>query len=459
MLSGFPWVTAIIIYTLSWGGSLLRPNTLYWDDWAIYFDQPIDNGLKTLKSMGRPPWGGVIEFLLLHVGPWLVCLATFVGFFSAGLFLFGILRTIPVLSKFQRQAIVLLFLVVPVNHARIAITVFDYSSSYFLFFLGWLILVRTRSIQAFLISWVLLFLSVKTHSLLFFMLVPFTHFLWLRKNELLEETGIGKHRAQSLALALLPFVYVLMRASFWPPSSEWSGYNMPTLNGSLRGAILLVPVAFGFLVHWLRKRANKTSGSGAILFIIGSSLTALALFPYFVVGQYSDYVSVIAFRADWGNRHQLLTPLGLSIMVVGLNELWNWQNKNIVISVTIIISLACNLLFASQYFLDSLKKDQVAVLFSATPNINATSEIVIIDDSKRFNGRGSMYRDYEWAGLLGRAGYEVKNVSGKRLCDEHPDGQQFTLRSDTPYLRALVTRDLELYFDIQPCSEILAQGK
>ena len=32
MLAGFPWVSAIVLYTLSWGWSLLRPNTLYWDD-------------------------------------------------------------------------------------------------------------------------------------------------------------------------------------------------------------------------------------------------------------------------------------------------------------------------------------------------------------------------------------------------------------------------------------------
>ncbi|MCX6531468.1 MAG: hypothetical protein NTY54_03990 [Actinobacteria bacterium] len=33
MMDGFPWVSAIILYTLSWGWSLLRPNTLYWEDW------------------------------------------------------------------------------------------------------------------------------------------------------------------------------------------------------------------------------------------------------------------------------------------------------------------------------------------------------------------------------------------------------------------------------------------
>ena len=60
MLAGFPWVSAIVLYTLSWGWSLLRPNTLYWDDWEVYFDRPLNNGIKTLDVMGRAPWGGLV---------------------------------------------------------------------------------------------------------------------------------------------------------------------------------------------------------------------------------------------------------------------------------------------------------------------------------------------------------------------------------------------------------------
>jgi hypothetical protein len=33
-----------------------------------------------------------------------------------------------------------------------------------------------------------------------------------------------------------------------------------------------------------------------------------------------------------------------------------------------------------------------------------------------------------------------------------------TLKSDTSYLQALATRDLGLYFEIKPCSEVLAQN-
>jgi hypothetical protein len=91
-------------------------------------------------------------------------------------------------------------------------------------------------------------------------------------------------------------------------------------------------------------------------------------------------------------------------------------------------------------------------------DLQSNSELVILDDTKRFNGRGSTYRDYEWSGLLKVAGYEVISVSGKRLCDQQPNANQLTLKSETPYLKALATRDLGLYFEVKPCSEVLAQN-
>jgi hypothetical protein len=106
--------------------------------------------------------------------------------------------------------------------------------------------------------------------------------------------------------------------------------------------------------------------------------------------------------------------------------------------------------------LDSIKKSQVVEILLARSDIKLSSELVILDDTKRFNGRGSTYRDYEWSGLLKIAGYEVMSISGKRLCDRQPSANQLTLKSDTSYLKALATRDLGLYFEVKPCSEIIS---
>ena len=60
----------------------------------------------------------------------------------------------------------------------------------------------------------------------------------------------------------------------------------------------------------------------------------------------------------------------------------------------------------------------------------------------------------EWLDLMDLVGVDIADRPG---CEALPSGSALTLKSDTPYLKALVTRDLGLYFDVTPCSEVLAK--
>lgn len=458
MLAGFPWVSAIILYTLSWGWSLLRPNTLYWDDWAILFNKPANYGLQYLSDMGQAPWRGLVEFCLAQLGTWTFSIATFVMFFVTSLFIFEILRLAIFLSVSQVRLITVLFLIVSVNHARISSAVFDYTFSYFLFFLGWLTLVRYRSFKGFIFSWLVLFLSLKTHSLLFFVLLPFLHFVWLNKDDLKSSKKLRVVHTQVLLIALLPIIYLLLRKLFWPPTKDWTDYHQVTSTG-LRVALL--PIVIGLVplvVTAIRKARNLEINLGLTLFIVGFLVTALALFPYFAGDLYVGYagrpayLTVFEFRADWRSRHQLLMPLGLALSVVGLNELFNWHKKNIVFIATVALSVALNMFWGSQYFLMSHKQEQLVELFTTTKN---KIEIASVEDqAMQFNGRGSSFRSYEWNGFM-----TLAEISTDRPgCEALPSGAALTLMSNTPYLEALVTRNLGLYFEVKPCSEVLAEN-
>ena len=458
MLAGFPWVGAIVLYTLSWGWSLLRPNTLYWDDWFAIFSRPKFYMWRYVRSVGRPPWSDVLETYLIPFGAWTVQVLTFVLFFVSGLILFQILRVFSKLSILQVNLIVLLFLVLPVNHARISLVIFDYTSAYFLFYLGWFVLVRSKSMKSFVVACVILFLSFKTHSFLFFVLLPFLHFAWLNKTELLDFKKLNRRHLQIVVIAVLPVVYVFARSLFWPPSEAWVGYQEPSIGGLIRWLPSVAPFILGLIWIVLRRKNKKDIDANFLVFWCGTGATALALMPYFVGGLFRDYISIIALRSDWGNRHQLLMPLGLAMSAVGLNGMLQKHFKNLIFILAVSVSLVFNTYFGSNYYLDSIKKDQVVELFLARNDLTPTSELVILDDTKRFNGRGSTYRDYEWSGLLKIAGHEVASVSGKRLCAQQPNANQLTLKSETPYLKALATRDLGLYFEVTPCSEVLAQN-
>ena len=458
MLAGFPWVSAIVLYTLSWGWSLLRPNTLYWDDWAVYFNQPSGNGIAINSVMGRPPWGGVIEYLLLHMGIGAVTTATFLIFFASAVFIFGILRRSQILEVAVARLIILVFLIVPVNSARIAVSIFDYTTSYFLFYLGWFVLVRYKSTKSFVLACVILFLSFKTHSFLFFVLLPFLHFGWLNRARLLDLKKLSLVHFQFSVIAVLPLLYVISRSVFWPPSQSWQDYQQPTWAGVLTGLWPVLVGLVGLSIIGVRRLKKLRTPLGLMLLVVGFSITALALFPYFAGELYVGYagrpayITVFEFRADWRSRHQLLMPLGLALSVVGLNELLKWRGKNIVVSTVLVISVALNMFWGSQYFLQSHKQEQLVELFKTT---KAEVEIASVEDQTlRFNGRESTFRSYEWNGFMTLAGIPTDRPG----CEALPSGSALTLKSDTSYLQALVTRDLGLYFEIKPCSEVLAQN-
>jgi hypothetical protein len=408
--------------------------------------------------VGRPPWSDIFETFLIPIGTWTIQAMTFALFLLSGLLLFQILKTFMSLSISIIDLMVLLFLVVPVNHARTSLVIFDYTTSHFLFFLGWFVLVRYKSSKSFLLACVILFLSFKTHSFLFFVLLPFLHFGWLNRARLFDRKKLNLVHFQVSVIAILPVLYVIARSVFWPPSESWQDYQQPTSAGVLTGLWPVLIGLVGLLIIGMRRLKNKRNPLGLVLLIVGFSITALALFPYFAGELYVGYagrpayLTVFEFRADWRSRHQLLMPLGLALSVVGLNELLKWRGKNIVVSTVLVISVALNMFWGSQYFLQSHKQEQLVELFKTTRD---KVEIASVEDqTQRFNGRESTFRGYEWSGFMTLAGISTDRPG----CEALPSGSALILKSDTSYLQALATRDLGLYFEIKPCSEVLVQN-
>jgi len=458
MLDGFPWVSAIVLYALSWGWSLLRPNTLYWDDWSEIFNQKSSYIHSVAKAKGLPPWSKTLDWFFLAVGNWTIPIATFVAFFIAGLWCFGILKSMTFIRGNQLKMILLIYLVVPVNHARISRICFDYTSSYFLFFLGWLVLVRYKSMKSFVVACLILFLSLKTHSFLFFVLLPFLHLAWLNKTELLDFEKLNRRHLQIAGIAALPMLYIILRSIFWPLNASWNDYQKPTSSGLMTALWPVLVGLFAGLIVVTRIRRKKFVHQGFILFVIGFLITALALFPYFLAELYVGYagrpayITVFEFRADWRSRHQLLMPLGLALSVVGLNELLKGKrNKNIFAGFIIVVSVALNMFWGSQYFLQSYKQEQLVKLFESTKGNLVIASVG--DQTLRFNGRENDFRGYEWDGFMTLAGIPTERPG----CEALPDGSVVVLKSNKSYVKALLSRDLGLYFDVTPCSEVLAK--
>ncbi|TRZ81133.1 MAG: hypothetical protein D4R92_02645 [Actinobacteria bacterium] len=301
---------------------------------------------------------------------------------------------------------------------------------------------------------------MKTHSLLFFLLLPFLHFVWLNKTQLVNSRRLNLLHLQVFVIAVMPVIYLIMRNLFWPPIGDWKDYQKPTSAGLMTGMWPILICLFAGLIIVMRIRRKKFVHQGFVIFVSGFLITALALFPYFAGELYVGYagrpayITVFEFRADWRSRHQLLMPLGLALSVVGLNELLKWKRyKNIFAGFIVVVSVALNMFWGSQYFLQSHKQEQLVELFKSTKgNLDIAS---VGDQTLRFNGRENDFRGYEWNGFMTLAGIPTERPG----CEALPNGSVVVLKSDKPYLKALLSRDLGLYFDVTPCSEVLAKDR
>jgi hypothetical protein len=450
-LEGFPWKLATVLYTLSWGWSLLRPNTLYWDDWTYIYGRPKSYLNEIFVDTGLPPWRALIDQELIAVGYWTIPALTFMMFFASSLFLHNILRKFDLANTEQIRIAVLVALLLPVNHSRISLQMFGYTTSYFLFFLAWMLLINHRRRAQFCISILLFFWSFMTHSFLFFYLLPVVHYILLQKSVIKELRIRYLVLPKTILLIAIPVLYYILRLFFWPPTAEYENYHKVTLDGAIRGVAVFAVGSLLLLIFSFALKAFGLRDKSMLLPFIGWTLFAWGLFPYFTNQSLVDIVSVFAFRADWGSRHLLLTPLGAGLLVYGLAQLLNKHLRIVFVNTLLLIFVCCNVFFGSQYFLDSIKKEQLIEIFRNTDQLSENRNIIFIDETKRFNGRYSTYRDTELKALVELSGRTVESISGKTSCEQTSDGIQLTLISKKSYINALLSRNLDLYFVSQEC--------
>jgi hypothetical protein len=224
-----------------------------------------------------------------------------------------------------------------------------------------------------------------------------------------------------------------------------------TANGAIRGVLFFIIcglVSFAGLQMSQFRNSEKVHWASVIT---SFSIFAWGVFPYFVNQSLTDYLSVFAFRADYGTRHLLLAPLGIGLVVTSIATMTPLHLQRKLIPTILALFTLVNVFFGTQYLLDSYKKDQLTELFRQTEIINSSSDLIFVDDTKLFNGRFSTYRNTELIGLVSLADKSVKSISGKSTCDDIEIGYEIRLKSDKSFNSALLSRKLGLYFEIKEC--------
>jgi len=421
-LRGFPWVPAIVLYTISYGWFWSVRNSNWSDDWDEFMFKELTE--FDYNSFGFAPWKRLLYPLFDFVGPTGIRLLVFVCFFLSAVFFFGIIKKIKIIEPRDHKFAVLLFLILPFNSVRVASYVFYFTTSYLYFFAGWYLVVNFRTTKTRLISFLLFFLSFQMFTLTVFFVLPIAHLL------MLEVRDGGKKiyqclRSNSLFL-LLPILYWVSRSIFFPSDREYHSITRNKIDGFFKfSALFLLVIVILFLVlRWSKQVFRRP----ILLISLGLIAAYIAYVPYLLYGLVGygfkapvNYLVIMLGRSDWYSRHHILQPFGFSLLLIGIIGILPNFMKGIaphLISSILIISVIFNLGFGFEYFVDYKKQMEVVRELKVDENLNLGNEVEVIDQTQFLNARQRSYRDRDWLGLVALAkGVEsTEKLSVRREC-------------------------------------------
>jgi hypothetical protein len=442
----------LFLYAINHGWVLLLAPAVFWDDWVL-FGAPDSAILELFQQWGSTSWYpvGEIHVLLLQAGVWLYRVLTFLFMFGAGVALDRVLRQQGWMPDRLRFLTVLLFLILPLYWARVALINIHYSACYFLFFAAWALMDRHR-----ILSLALFFLSFTTNSLLVFFALPFADRVFRRSKGDRNLRSMSRIALANTDYVLLPLVFFGLKFWLFRPFGMYAGYNESfSLINLLASPLhqwndcLDTVVQFA---HGLRLSASTTltvpvAGAGACLALaavtlrsrliapfiarppsepsawrlwglVGLAALLLAVFPYWILGKVPTF-------GDWGSRHQLLMALGLSLI---LTTFISRCGRRFTACICVLVCV-CTYLNAHTYLslkIDWQKQKELVQLLRDEPAIEQADLVIFDDECHAFNALRRKYRFYEWSGLLAMAfGNEKRlGVSHKQLDEFLADRMQ-----------------------------------
>lgn len=407
------YILLFIFYSISHIWIFLILDSLFWDDWSIYNANP--QVIKNMFSMYGTPIIGYLHIFLLKIGPPIYKLLTFLIFFINGILLDKILKRNEFISENNRFFICLLFLVSPFNIARVTLICFPYTFCSFLFFLAWYLLPNKR-----FISLILFLFSFTTNSLLVFYCLPiieifYTHYKFNKNN-------ILKFIKRNLFFIISPFIFYFIKIYFFNPKGIYEGYNsnfeiknllttpLLQINDLIEfksAYILLIPIIVLFLSYIFYKYIPIKENLEDYyhfkkILLFGLLSTFCALFPYWILNHTPAFT-------DWNSRHQLLMPLGISVLITAILSRYEIKSRRILLSLFITIFLIINLTNYLSLVNDFAKQNQIIKIISNSRDLD-DSNIVIFQD-QTVNAFDRVYRNNEWQGILNKSLPE-KNLIG-----------------------------------------------
>jgi hypothetical protein len=278
--------------------------------------------------------------------------------------------------------------------------------------------------------------------------------------ELLEELRTSKSFSRWLRFSL-PLLVVALGYWFIEPKINpmldpiRAEYYRVKLSGVLRSIVLLVVPGLLLLFGKLRYQWKYTTHRGQLQSVFGMLVVWVGIFPYMSLGHFANLESVlVAFvpgQSDWDSRHQLLMPLGLAFIVLGLMNMLNLNKLTKRVIPILVVYSILNFSFTQEYLLDSIKTEALLKKIEASPELGTFNLLLVDDQTLRFNARGRSIRTYEWDAMFSKSPSKLhpkseiyRYVDCKNI---KPDGI-LTITAQRGRLSALIYQDPKLIFTL-----------
>lgn len=404
--------TLLSMYALAHGWLLFLGEAAYWDDWALIgaSSNQIFNTFSEAGSFFN--FGGWLHFFLLKFGPFAYKILALPIFFYSGIFIYKITAR-DICGNGVEFWVSLFYLISPLYIGRVVLIDFPYTLSVLLFFMGWWAIPKSR-----FISLTLFFISFNTQSLLVFYCIPM--YFMLRKKDLLTYC---QYILKNLDFMVLPFAWFFIKNIFFKPYGNYSGYNENfdvsnlvsapyfqlrdfydflythlylKLSSSLLIFIFLISL---FLVNFWNHEVKENKNKSWKLIFWGALSLLCGLFPYWILGYIPTF-------DGWTSRHQLLMPLGCSLIIAGFlgaTSLTKYSFLTQKIPQGIIIS-AC--LFINFNHYQDLRKEwdtQTNIINYLKSSQVVKDATLILFENRGFKAFDQRYAFYEWNGIINQA--------------------------------------------------------
>jgi len=457
-LKGFPLRLAASLYVLSFGLTLALGRRRMWDDTSVYTNESY--GRSALTIAGSPPWRAWLEFEVLAANPITFRLVTFAVTFLTGLLFYLILVGTPHVTARQARIASLLFLVAPVNSARISMITAFYTMTTLAFFLGWWLTTSAR--RPLIAAGIGLLLVANSHSALQpLTLLVVGHLMYVRWS-----TGSDLRKPATwlpTLLLLVPFGAEILNALFWPVGDDYAQYYAIRPQGVVRATALLSIAVVVLLVSVVRFRMRR---SEVLLPAVGGVALALGSYAYIVgghlVGVAQWLLPLVPEHSDWDSRHTALLGIGVGLIGAGFARepashgatRVSALSSGSALAVTVFVLL--NLTFSLEYFRDGIERHDFIREARTTVDLSGIRSLVVVDRTLGTDARGRIVRDAEWDWLLAEAGWpEVEFIFrfGRGDCQPEPPTHALVVAMTTGRLRMLIERDTDLWLKVEPYNE------